>query len=52
MTIDITLYAIKMATGRRIPEEGLIFHSYRGGQYTVNAYRGFLKDNGVAQSMN
>lgn len=33
MTVDITVSAMKMAIGRRVPEEGLIFHSDRGSQY-------------------
>jgi putative transposase len=51
MTVDITLSAMDMAIGRRVPEEGLIFHSDRGSQYAANAYKQLLKDNGIIQSM-
>jgi putative transposase len=47
----LTLAALDMATQRRKPSHGLIFHSDRGLQYAACAYQQRLANLGIRQSM-
>lgn len=42
MTSELTLAALKMAIGRRQPEEDLTHHSDQGSQYTDGTYQALL----------
>ncbi len=50
-TADIVTNAIKMAITNRRPDQGVIFHSDRGSQYTSNKVRDLLIQYGFKQSM-
>ena len=43
--------ALSMALARRLPGEGLLHHSDRGGQYASDDYQGLLRANGITCSM-
>jgi transposase InsO family protein len=47
----LALAALKMATGKRRPDAGLIHHSDRGSTYAANDYRAALKADGITCSM-
>jgi len=51
MKADIVSDALSMATFRRRPGEGVIFHSDRGSQYAAERVRGWLEERGFIQSM-
>lgn len=51
-TADLTLAALRKATARRQPGEGLVFHSDRGSEYGGYLYRDGLAIHGIVQSMN
>lgn len=51
VTSDIVLKALMMAITNRKPEEGIIFHSDRGSQYTSELVRSRLNLYGFRQSM-
>ena len=46
-----TCNALKMAIGRRGPQEGLIIHSDRGVQYASEEFRDLISENNFRQSM-
>lgn len=48
---QIVSSALKKAIEFRNPQEGLVFHSDRGGQYTANSFLNLLKKNGMKQSL-
>ena len=48
---ELTLAALRMALGRRIPTLGLVHHSDRGIQYASQDYIGLLKDHQITISM-
>jgi len=47
----LTLAALRMALGLRLPSSGLMHHSDRGSQYAANDYRALLRARGIAVSM-
>ncbi len=47
----LTLEALQMALGRRVPPPGLLHHSDRGCQYAAEAYQSVLRDHGIVCSM-
>ena len=51
MTVDLVERALTMAVHTRQPQNGLLFHSDRGSQYTCNAFRQLLKKHGITPSM-
>ena len=51
LTESLVLDALRMAIANRSPEEGLIHHSDRGGQYAGKSYRGILRRASINQSM-
>ena len=51
MRAELVTDALQMALDRRRPARGLIFHSDRGSQYTSEAFRQLLHDNGIVQSL-
>lgn len=51
MRASLVYDALKMALVARRPKAGLIFHSDRGSQYTSEAFRKLLADNGIIQSL-
>ncbi len=51
MKADLVNDAMLMATWKRKPANGLIFHSDRGSQYASDSYRKILKTHGVKASM-
>ncbi|GLS05034.1 hypothetical protein GCM10007860_21840 [Chitiniphilus shinanonensis] len=51
MTTDLVLNALTMATFRRKPATGVLFHSDRGSQYASYAFRQRLAAEGMVQSM-
>lgn len=51
LATTLTVKALKMATGRRRPGKGLIFHSDRGTQYANSVFQHHLKRRGCNQSM-
>lgn len=51
MTRKLVIDAFNTAINKENPEEGLIFHSDRGVQYTSYDYQDLLRENGVLQSM-
>jgi len=51
MTSQLVCDALRMATLRRRPPGGLIFHSDRGSQYASKAYSTMLKSYGMVASM-
>ena len=48
---ELTLAALRMALGRRIPTPGLVHHSDRGIQYASADYTDLLKDHRIIISM-
>lgn len=50
-TRHLVLDAVRMALGRRAPEEGLIFHSDKGTQYAAADTAELLKQQGLRPSM-
>lgn len=48
---DLVTRALRLALAHRHPTEGLMFHSDQGCQYTSEAFRKFLADNQIKQSM-
>lgn len=48
---DLVTRALRLALPHRHPAEGLLFHSDQGCQYTSEAFRTFLADNRITQSM-
>ena len=48
---NLVIRALQMALVRRMPPQGLIFHSDRGSQYCSDAFRKVLKDKQIRQSM-
>jgi len=51
MSRRLVLAALRMAIDAREPEEGLVHHSDRGGQYTSDDFRDELARHGIACSM-
>ena len=51
MTVDLVERAMQMAIALRAPDEGLIFHSDRGSQYTSKRFRRLLKKHRIQASM-
>jgi putative transposase len=51
-TVNLTLTALKNALKLRKPEEGMIFHTDRGIEYTAYRFRDELKKYGIRQSFN
>jgi putative transposase len=51
MRTELVSDALTMALRNRRPEEGLIFHSDRGSQYTSADYDGLARRNGVVLSL-
>ena len=51
MRTDLVTEAYRKARAKRMPEEGLIFHSDRGSQYASHEFRRLLEANSVTQSM-
>lgn len=51
-TVNLTLSALKNALKLRQPEEGMIFHTDRGIEYTAYRFRDELKKYGIKQSFN
>jgi len=51
MTKELIINAFNMAYWRRLPEEGLIFHSDRGSQYCSIEFQSRLKSCGAISSM-
>jgi putative transposase len=51
MTRKFVIDAFNIAINKENPEEGLIFHSDRGVQYTSYDYQDLSRENGVLQSM-
>jgi len=51
MTTDLVLNALTMATFRRKPTAGVMFHSDRGSQYASQTFRQRLAQAGMIQSM-
>ena len=51
MRTELVLRAFMMAVMRRLPPEGLIFHSDRGSQYCSNVFRGRIERYRIRQSM-
>jgi transposase InsO family protein len=47
----LTLEALAVAVGRRVPNVGLVHHSDRGSQYASNDYQAALDDLGIVCSM-
>lgn len=48
---DLVIRALRLALPHRHPTQGLMFHSDQGCQYTSAAFRTFLADNRITQSM-
>jgi len=48
---ELVTRALRLALPHRHPTQGLMFHSDQGGQYTSAAFRTFLADNRITQSM-
>lgn len=51
ITKDIVTEALTMATQRKRPQKGLVFHSDRGSQYASHEFRKILEKNHFIQSM-
>ena len=51
MKTSLVLEAMKMAVNKRMPKQGMIFHSDRGSQYTAKEFRRYLKSIGATASM-
>lgn len=51
MRAELACDALDMAIGQRRPDDGLIFHSDRGSQYTSGDFQTLCSNNGVIQSM-
>ena len=51
MTSRLVVDALEMAVQRRLPEEGLLAHSDRGGQYASEHYQRLLGKHGIECSM-
>ena len=51
MTSELVTNALEMAIGRREIQQGLIFHSDRGSQYTSEKFQEVCKEAGIIQSM-
>jgi putative transposase len=51
MTRQLVMDAVLMATWKRKPAPGLIFHSDRGSQYCSNDFKNLLKSHGLRSSM-
>jgi transposase InsO family protein len=49
---ELTTTAMRLATQRRQPTPGLIFHSDRGIEYAAHRYKAALNKNAIVQSMN
>lgn len=50
--VDLSLTVFKRAAKKRMVTAGLYFHSDRGAEYVAFKYQGWLKKQGVIQSMN
>lgn len=48
---DLVIRALRLALAHRHPTEQLLFHSDQGCQYTSDAFRRFLANNRIKQSM-
>jgi len=48
---ELALEALRMALGRRVPDDGLVHHSDRGVQYAAHAYQNVLHQHGIVCSM-
>lgn len=51
MKVELVHKALRMAIGRRDPDNGLMHHSDRGSQYASIVYQELLRDNGITVSM-
>jgi len=51
MPAELVCRALRMATGQRQPQAGLILHSDRGSQYASGEYQALLKQHGIVCSM-
>lgn len=51
LSTELVIKALLMAILHRNPEQGIIFHSDRGSQYTSSSVRGILKSHKITQSM-
>lgn len=51
-TVKLTMTVLNRAIARRKPDEGLIFHSDRGIEYSAFKYQDKLKEHGIIPSMN
>jgi putative transposase len=51
MQTELVTRALEMATGRRLPEAGLLCHSDRGSQYASGDYQDLLDEHGIQCSM-
>ena len=51
-TVKLTMTVLNRSIARRKPEEGLIFHSDRGIEYSAYKYQDKLKEHGIIPSMN
>lgn len=50
LSAELVIRALMMALVHRNPEQGIIFHSDRGSQYTSSSFREILKNYGIVQS--
>lgn len=48
---QLVMRALRLALPRRSNGEGLLFHSDQGCQYTSHAFRDYLQEQGIVQSM-
>lgn len=48
---QLVMRALRVALPRREPDQALLFHSDQGCQYTSHAFRDFLAENRITQSM-
>jgi transposase InsO family protein len=51
-TVKLTMNVLNRAIARRKPDDGLIFHSDRGIEYSAFKYQDKLKEHGIIPSMN
>ena len=51
MTVDLVKSSMQMALTLRQPDQGVLFHSDRGSQYTSNSFQALLKNNSMIASM-
>lgn len=51
MTSRLVVDALEMATGGRVPSEGILVHSDRGSQHASDHYQRLLRKHGIQFSM-